>query len=256
MVATWDTLLPQVVHAINTRVIRAHGYTPSQLLFGFNLRQTEMDATARDIIVSGMVENSGSALIRTSEEVPNASIGKGGEEGMNALDSKSCSEIWSYHVRMAKIEEMRERVRCRMLERGIPTRPGRFWETPKEHDMVLLRRFEIDKQHGRKFEPRWEGAYELTDISWHGRTGRLVNLVTKQRVRTRKGGLQEKVHLDDLKVFIPREEKWIGYDTDRMDPETGRIRFIGLVEAVEKTEEWELGRREFDMRAWGGQERS
>lgn len=57
MLETWDKLVPAVTQVINTRVIRHQGYTSSQLLFGFNLRQSEIDATARDRIVANMVES-------------------------------------------------------------------------------------------------------------------------------------------------------------------------------------------------------
>lgn len=46
-----------MTHTINAGVIRRHGYTPSQLLFGFNMTQSELDATAKNRIVANMVES-------------------------------------------------------------------------------------------------------------------------------------------------------------------------------------------------------
>lgn len=42
-------------------------------------------------------------------------------------------------------------------------------------------------------------------------------MITGMSVRVRKGGLGGEVHLDNLKVFIPREEQWIGFDSDLKD---------------------------------------
>ena len=62
---------------------------------------------------------------------------------------------------------------------------------PKGGDLVLLRRFATDQDHGRKLEPRWEGPYWLADVAFYGRSGRC--------------------HLDDLKVFMLRRSR--GEDT-------------------------------------------
>lgn len=243
LVRNWDKLLPQITHSINTRIIRSHGYTPSQLLFGFNIRQSDMDATARDKIVTRVLED-GAQTIADKEQVPTSVAGS----NQITTEPMSSIEAWTYHDRMAKVEEMREDVRTRMLERSTPTKPGRLWKAPRENDLVLLRRFELDKQHGRKFEPRWEGPYELRDVAWHGRSGRLVDIATKEAVRVRKGGLQERCHLDDLKVFIPREEKWIGFDADLR--EKGELKFVGMTEVLKREVDeggWAIGNREFDL---------
>ena len=83
----------------------------------------------------------------------------------------------------------------------------RRWQQPKEGDLVLLRRFATDQHHGRKLEPRWEGPYRLSDVAYHGQSGRLEDLHTGKVVRVRASGLKERCHLGDLKVFMPRRSK-------------------------------------------------
>ena len=87
----------------------------------------------------------------------------------------------------------------------------RRWKEPTEGDLVLLRRFATDQYHGRKLEPRWEGPYRLADVAFHGRSGRLLDEYSGKVVRVRASGLNERCHLDDLKVFMPRRSK--GEDT-------------------------------------------
>ena len=44
----WHEHLVGIVHAINTRILRVHGYTPSQLFMGFNARMTAFDEPVAD----------------------------------------------------------------------------------------------------------------------------------------------------------------------------------------------------------------
>ncbi|KAH0607822.1 uncharacterized protein H6S33_002856 [Morchella sextelata] len=204
----WDEMLPGVTHAINTRVIRAHGYTPSQLLFEFNLRRTWLDATPRDQLASAVISDAIVEIVGRHEvnrEMMGDNLGE-------AADAAELTELWTYHQRLSKVEEIREAVRTKALER-----------------------FEIDRQHGRKFEAKWEGPYKLDKIAWHGRTGRVFDLITGEEARVKKTGLHERVHLDDLKVFVPREDHWLGFEEDRQ--ERGNLRFVGLCEVLGKDEE-------------------
>ena len=62
----------------------------------------------------------------------------------------------------------------------------------------------MDQRRGNKLEGRWEGPYILTDLSWHGKSGRLLDINTRELVRVKKGALHNRVHLNDLKVYLPR----------------------------------------------------
>ena len=63
---TWDRFIPSTVHAINTRTLRVHGYTPSELLLGFNPRlpspPQELTPSAHDHTVLSVL----AALISTN----------------------------------------------------------------------------------------------------------------------------------------------------------------------------------------------
>ena len=71
---------------------------------------------------------------------------------------------------------------------------------PREGYLVPLRRFLLDQRKGNKLEARWEGPYVLADLASHGKTGRLRDVNTGALVRVRKGALNERVHLNDLKL--------------------------------------------------------
>jgi len=79
--------------------------------------------------------------------------------------------------------------------------------TPKEGDLVLLRRFLLDQRRGNKLGARWEGPYILADLSWHGKSGRLLDVNTRELVRVKKGALRNRVHLNNLKVYLQRGAK-------------------------------------------------
>ena len=46
----------------------------------------------------------------------------------------------------------------------------------------------------------------MDDVAHHGRSGRLFSLSTGELVKTKVSGLKDWVHLDDLRVFVPRRE--------------------------------------------------
>ena len=77
----------------------------------------------------------------------------------------------------------------------------------QEGDLVLLKRFDVAKNLGMKLETRWEGPYLLTELAYHGKSGRLRDLITGELVRTQRGGLRERVHVNDLKLFLQRDSQ-------------------------------------------------
>ena len=81
------------------------------------------------------------------------------------------------------------------------------WTPLEEGDLVLLRRFDVEKHHGMKLESQWEGPYRLSDLAYHGKSGRLRDMHTGDLVKVRKGGLWERVHVNDLKLFCPRRDR-------------------------------------------------
>jgi hypothetical protein len=69
-----------------------------------------------------------------------------------------------------------------------------------------MRNMALDGQHGHKLQARWEGPCMLDDIHPNGRAGRLRDIHTRALVKVKASGAKERVHLDDLKVFVPRVE--------------------------------------------------
>ena len=66
LIVQWDELLPTVIRSMNTRYIRTFGFTPAQLLLGFNPRFTKGADDFEDIIRSKAIDNSINELM-TSE---------------------------------------------------------------------------------------------------------------------------------------------------------------------------------------------
>lgn len=55
--------------AINTRIVRCHGYTPAQLFMGFNPIQSKHDLKPRDtMMVGGILQEMGEAWGHEVEE--------------------------------------------------------------------------------------------------------------------------------------------------------------------------------------------
>jgi hypothetical protein len=56
-------------------------------------------------------------------------------------------------------------------------------------------------------EARWEGPFRLGNIAHHGRSGRLYDVTTGALVKTKPSGLKDRIHLDDLRIYVPRAEE-------------------------------------------------
>lgn len=213
----WHEHLPVVLHAINTRVLRVHGYTPSQLFMGFNARMDAFDKGLLDDAMREVLENHAVMV---------------GSEGI---------EHQQRDVRLAQIEEMREFTRERMLvhqDDQITTYVKNRYEMPKEGDLVLLRRFVVDKERGRKLEPRWEGPYVMFKVAKPGVSGYLRDLKT-QKVKGRYA-------FDALKVYVPRELR---------EAQAVEVQ-VSLSEGLEPLcGSWYRGRESVDLEGWGVTER-
>jgi hypothetical protein len=185
----WDRYLPLVVNSINDRVLKVHGYSPSQLLCGITPRRSGWDITPAQ-------EHIADSLTRLYENDPY----------FNSL----AIEESNVAIRQASIDEARARGLDR-LERShhsIVARQSRKarWTAPKVADLVLMRNIPRDGQRGHKLQARWEGPYLLDGIHPNGRAGRLRDIHSAVLVKVKASGAKERVHLDDVKVFIPRPD--------------------------------------------------
>ena len=101
--------LPEVVHAINTRMLRVHGYIPSQLFIGRNACMDQFENSLRDKAMR------------------------------NFLPSVPIPERSNYDVRMAQLEEMRkltrEKINEHLTEHKLSQKSPRY-ATPKQGDLA------------------------------------------------------------------------------------------------------------------------
>lgn len=205
--ALWDSLLPSAVMTLNTRGVQVHGYTPSELLLGYNPRAGPLDDISAHII-------------------------------LDQLDGTA------HGLRLAKLDEDRDQAGDRIVA-WAETREAKGAEKEmvgvelQDGDLVLLRRFEVAKSHGLKLESQWEGPYRLVQLSYHQRSGRLQDLETGEIVKVRKGGLRERVHVNDLKLFIRREPRQHPAKTVEFAANLTELARLARVS------QWEPGKRQF-----------
>ena len=184
----WDEFLDSVVFAINTRVLRVHGYTPSQLFLGFNVRMHPLDRTLTEELRQH----------RIIERIDAEKDDRMGSEGRHGDDIY----LKEYELRLAQVEEMRELTRERVLyqlERYKENAKVPRYQAPQLGDLVLRRRFQVEKSLGMKLHTKWDGPYRLSQISKSGVSGYLQDLKT--------GSVVGRYAFESLKVFVPREEE-------------------------------------------------
>ena len=75
------------------------------------------------------------------------------------------------------------------------------------------------------------------DIAFHTNSGRLQDLTSGEIVRVRKGGLKERVHVNDLKLYFRRDPVKI----PAIEANAVELQLLG------QTCEWEPGKREFEL---------
>ena len=82
------------MHAINTRILAVHGFTPSQLFLGFNARIHPLDKS----VVETMQKEQ---LTKLAEEMK--------------VDEITVDEITQYELRLACLKELRQLTRERVI---------------------------------------------------------------------------------------------------------------------------------------------
>jgi transposase InsO family protein len=187
----WDEFLQDAVWSVNTRFIRGIGYSPSQLLFGYNLRrQVPVRPTLRDTLVDDMLSRLGS-----------------GEDVMPP-------ETMEYAVRLAHLDELRESALDNLAEQQrrlveSRNRPARERD-PVPGDLILLRRVVVDKERGHKLEPRWVGPYYCTRLTRGGRSAYYSEVTNREFEVGRR-------HMNQLRVYCPRVERQVDRDVHAME---------------------------------------
>ena len=149
----------------------------------------------------------------------------------------------AYGIHLARTDENRQQGQANIVAAAE-------WQAEKEQrksmkgvsleegDLVLLRRFDVAKSHGMKLETRWEGPYRLVEMAYHKKSGRLQDITTGEIVKVRKGGLKERVHVNDLKLFLQRNARRIPASDD-FEANSVELRDLGRISG------WEPGKRDF-----------
>lgn len=104
----WDEHLDAVVQAINTRILKVHGYTPAQLFLGFNVRLHPLDET-----VAEQMRKQHCAEMFQSRNPGQA--GGGDQNPVEEGDEEDLTQI-ERDLRLAQTEEVRELTRERLLQ--------------------------------------------------------------------------------------------------------------------------------------------
>jgi PAS domain-containing protein len=161
-ICQWDEYLEQVVHSPNSRVIRLQGYTPVQLLFGYSPRYSNSLILPDDSVQQDVI----------TDQIATVGIDSGELETRN------------YFNRLANLDEHRERAIQIKIETAAKARRKSALPraSPREGDLVLLRRLAIATQHGRKLKPRWEGLYRLFGCRFMDIQGGCIHGIRKERL--------------------------------------------------------------------------
>ena len=177
--AHWGLLVREAVIDINTRCIRLHGYTPAEILLGYNPRRTQV-------------------------EVPGDGIQNWLKEGLQPHDVLGATEaeIAAYVDRRdenAATASERLAREHRRKENSAKT-PGGTYKRPEPGDLVLLRDLARDKHLGRKLDPRWTEPRLVERISKNGMSA-YIRAIHESPDRAKR------YHIDDLRVYSSRTNK-------------------------------------------------
>lgn len=162
----WGRALPEVMPNINGRLLRVHGFTPAEILMGYNPEWK---------IVKGSDTNQ-EGLETIDVAIPQGDLQYWVDRRAELRDGAVLA-LTNHHVRME-------------------ARATALWTKPSQGDLVMVRDLQRDKQHGRKLDARWLGPRLLVGISSSGVSGYVQELYD-DRVK--------RYHLDDLKVYCHRE---------------------------------------------------
>lgn len=184
LILYWDELLQTVIRAMNTRYIKTFGFSPAELLLGFN-----------PVYVKGVDEYENiirSAAISTRID----ELMKG--EGFSVEEA-------AYKARLSALDELRDRSVKARFERGETTARStaakiRTLEEKviKKGCLVLLRRLAQDKSHSHKLEAKWEGPYRVKKMAEHGQSAYIEDM--------HSGVTKGRYHVNALKMFMTGEQ--------------------------------------------------
>jgi hypothetical protein len=193
----WGTWVPEATVSINTRLLRIHGYSPSQLLFGFTPKLMHLNT-------------------RLPTKPPM-------EDEIEQLPAHQ------YHLGDALRSERRELAMWALVTHQVTTeerqRSARY--QPVQGDLVIVRDKTVDNQRGRKLEPKWKGPRLVVRVSRHGLSAEVREIYGD--------GASKRYHVDDMKQYYSRGTTIAGGEDrrGRCDPSPSVITArTGMEEAV------------------------
>ena len=207
----WDECLASAVFAINNRIVRTHGYSPAQLLLGYTPKGHPEDFTFRDGIMTRegvmeayMLQWREDREVEKWEELGNERerTEREKESGESEMISRDRGvHVWAHlslleERRLEAVENTIEEERRR--ERDFKKDRQGARQSPGKGDLVLLRRFAVDKDKGKKLEPKWEGPYLVQRLARSKVSALLDDIHT--------GKHKGRYSLDSLKVYVLRAD--------------------------------------------------
>lgn len=180
----WSREIRNAVLAINTRCVQVHGYTPAEILLGFN-----------------------PSLSRNPEDGLDQAIKQGLADIQDGIPIPGEPSIHGY------IDSREERSllagkRLAVKQDAIQPRKSPGYRIPKPGDLVLIRDFQQAKEKGRKLHARWSTPRLLERVSQSGVSAHVRQLHDPP-------GLTKRYHFDDLLLFVPRGSDFPSFQPTR-----------------------------------------
>lgn len=171
----WNRALSEAVLAINTRLVRTHGFHPADMMLGYVPEWLQKPLLRDDPIALNPQHDQGALY----------------HEALLAVPGQHWAFLWEHR------EQERDR-----LATSVAVAHGRMegqkrpqWTKPLVGDLVLVRAHALDKEHGRKLDSRWLGPRLLVEY---------MSPVSASVRNVYGDGKTKKYHIDDLKTYIPR----------------------------------------------------
>ena len=208
----WGQEIRNAVLSINTRYVKVQGYTPAEILLGFNPSVSRISDGNLCEWAKQQILESGD-ILEPSEDNITSYIDQREERSVLATG------------RLGRRQD------------GLCPRKTAGYKIPKEGDLVLLRDFQQAKDKGRKLDPRWSAPRILERISKSGVSAHVRQL-------HHPPGQTKRYHFDDLLVYVPRTSDYPSgfHSITRSGAVVYERGAMGDVNGI-----WHVGQRGFDL---------
>jgi len=169
---TWNADVKDGTFFMNTKSVRIHGYSPSELMLGYEPQKLHFDTK---LIVQPVTEPEGVQRMEI-EEAP----------------------AHQRQIYLALRNERRQT--ARELTSYVAyhhSKRNRVQRLPEAGDLVIVRHHAVDNQRGRKLESRWLGPRLLVNLTPSGNSGHVQEL--------HGDGATKRYHLNDILLYKERE---------------------------------------------------